>query len=612
MKICIICFDFKKENINKQPWRFIYELGKGIAQRGLELIILSNSKFETNTFEGLTVYSVKRLSSWFGWSKEALEKLKTIKPDVAIVVLGVASLLKPKLKLGLPAICVLTSPIYDLKDVFKPGLIEMIRHFRYLFIHFIGAIIPPSLIRRRLNSFDHIVVLSEANKRKLVDYGVHSARIKVIPQGISESDLQLPEDNEVNKIRKDISPEDASVILYFGPPLTLRGTDILIKAFVDVSKNFFSKLILLARVEDKASAKEIAYLKNIISKTEANDRVRIITHFLASNEIRKYVRAADVVCLPFKLVISDVPITILEAMLLGKPIISTDLNGIPELLDARGLIVKSNDYIALRNSLIALLTNTELAKKLGYSARNYMSQYYPRWNKICDAFVGLVQMTINRLRNNIPSLIFIIGPDGVGKTTQAKILVKVLRNNGIPAEYVWMRWNHKLSLMILALARLLFLTRIERLGNRKRLAYHYFNRIKPVALIYSYTVVFDTLFSVFTKIYLRLWRGKYVICDRSPYDTLVDLMVSTRNPNLLHSFVGKLLLRVANKAAIVMLTARPQVLKTRRIDVYYDKDLELKVRFYDELSKILRPNVVNAEGDVVSVHSTIVGILCNV
>lgn len=205
-------------------------------------------------------------------------------------------------------------------------------------------------------------------------------------------------------------------------------------------------------------------------------------------------------------------------------------------------------------------------------------------------------------------LIYIIGPDGAGKTIQAKLLEKELRTRGIPASYVWMRWNHKFSLLPLALARLLKLSRVKQLSGKK-VVYHYFNRVKPIAVAYQYALLVDTALSILFKIKTRLWTGKFVICDRSAYDTLVDLMVSTRNPNLLNSLVAKLLLPPSRGGTVVMLMARPDILRSRREDIREDRDLELKTKLYNRLAPSFRITVLNAEEPIAKIHSALMQIV---
>jgi len=96
--------------------------------------------------------------------------------------------------------------------------------------------------------------------------------------------------------------------------------------------------------------------------------------------------------------------------------------------------------------------------------------------------------------------------------------------------------------------------------------------------------------------------GTFVICDRFVYDTLVDLMVSTRNSKLLGSFVAKLFLSLASRAVAIMLIGSPDTLRSRRIEILEDNDLELKVDLYNFLSFRCRIPIIDADRSFADVH----------
>ena len=60
------------------------------------------------------------------------------------------------------------------------------------------------------------------------------------------------------------------------------------------------------------------------------------------------------------------PMTILESMMFGLPIIGPDAKGIPEMIDkGNGLIFKSNDVEELANKMKMLLDDEELRLNCG-------------------------------------------------------------------------------------------------------------------------------------------------------------------------------------------------------------------------------------------------------
>jgi glycosyltransferase involved in cell wall biosynthesis len=57
----------------------------------------------------------------------------------------------------------------------------------------------------------------------------------------------------------------------------------------------------------------------------------VIDGFLDPDVLLAYVAAADIVALPFELVPSDAPLSLLEAAALGKPLVTTNTACLPEL-----------------------------------------------------------------------------------------------------------------------------------------------------------------------------------------------------------------------------------------------------------------------------------------
>ncbi len=205
-------------------------------------------------------------------------------------------------------------------------------------------------------------------------------------------------------------------------------------------------------------------------------------------------------------------------------------------------------------------------------------------------------------------LVCIIGPDGVGKTTQARLLQKRLQSKGISAAYIWIRWNHLFSLPILGLSKLLKLSVTEKLPSGKKVVYHYFNKIKPIAVVYQFTFLIDTLIALLFKVYLRIWASKFVISDRSIYDAFIDLSLSTRDYDLFDSFYARVFLSFACGKTI-MLSANSTALRERREDVSEDRDIEQKAQLYKILSKKCHITQLNAEKSIPEVSSAILQIV---
>jgi phosphatidylinositol alpha-1,6-mannosyltransferase len=128
-----------------------------------------------------------------------------------------------------------------------------------------------------------------------------------------------------------------------------------------------------------------------VSKLGLSKIVKIKHGFLSKDEVKVHLAASDLVVLPFKHVISDVPISIMEGMSLGAPVLSTDLDGIPELLcDGRGLIIKPGDFRSFAELVAYYSENTGELKKYGERARGYMLSH-PTWKDSASTILSFLE-----------------------------------------------------------------------------------------------------------------------------------------------------------------------------------------------------------------------------
>lgn len=72
---------------------------------------------------------------------------------------------------------------------------------------------------------------------------------------------------------------------------------------------------------------------------------------------------------PFGLVVA-------EAMAAGKPVIVTNVGGMPEIVGDAGLTVDARDVDALAEAMLKLLKDEELRRKLGEKARERIEKSF--------------------------------------------------------------------------------------------------------------------------------------------------------------------------------------------------------------------------------------------
>jgi glycosyltransferase involved in cell wall biosynthesis len=89
-------------------------------------------------------------------------------------------------------------------------------------------------------------------------------------------------------------------------------------------------------------------------------------------EMRKILREARTIALPARA--EGMPMVLMEALSLGRPFVSTPVGSIPELAAAGGMLVPVEDEIALADRLTDLLSDPQLARRIGECGRQFCLQ----------------------------------------------------------------------------------------------------------------------------------------------------------------------------------------------------------------------------------------------
>ena len=125
-------------------------------------------------------------------------------------------------------------------------------------------------------------------------------------------------------------------------------------------------------------------------------------------------------------------------------------------------------------------------------------------------------------------VICISGIDGSGKTSIIDGVRQELDNDGWNTQYVWLRYNHYLTKILLVFCRLIGLTRYE-YPNGVRVGYHDFYRSRLVSVLFIAFTYIDTLLVSTLLVYLpSLFTTRALVCDRWVLDIMIDLEIDTR------------------------------------------------------------------------------------
>jgi glycosyltransferase involved in cell wall biosynthesis len=137
-------------------------------------------------------------------------------------------------------------------------------------------------------------------------------------------------------------------------------------------------------------ASDTKYMNQVRSKASSKTIIRGRQPF---KDMPKWNAVADIIAVPQlkdKRTQGQIPAKIFDAMALGKPILTTEVSDIPEIVADTAVVVKPNSVKSLTIGLKRLLNNPSLRTQLGNRARQRCVQKYsyeaarPVLNSIID------------------------------------------------------------------------------------------------------------------------------------------------------------------------------------------------------------------------------------
>ncbi len=152
---------------------------------------------------------------------------------------------------------------------------------------------------------------------------------------------------------------DRKVVMFLGTPRGHKGVDDLVAAVGSLGPGV---ILTLVGVDPARSG---------APRWSAASHVRVIGE-IPFDDVPRYLVAADVVAVPQRATtdtVGQVPAKLFDAMALGRPIVSTSVSMIPEILEGCGLVVEPGDVPALAGAIKRLLDDADEAATLGRRAR---------------------------------------------------------------------------------------------------------------------------------------------------------------------------------------------------------------------------------------------------
>jgi glycosyltransferase involved in cell wall biosynthesis len=178
---------------------------------------------------------------------------------------------------------------------------------------------------------------------------------------VRDTDRFKPEDADGTKARRRLGAEKQRLVMFLGTPHRYKGIEDLCEAVSQLGRPDVA-LALIGTDAASAAGRALAARYSVLK----------LVARVPFGEVPNYLAAADVVVVPQRET-SDTrgqtPAKLFDAMALGRPIVSTRVSMIPEILEGCGLVVPPDDVAALAQAIGYLLDHPDEAAGLGAKAR---------------------------------------------------------------------------------------------------------------------------------------------------------------------------------------------------------------------------------------------------
>ena len=214
------------------------------------------------------------------------------------------------------------------------------------------------MIRYIANQASKVIVANEYEKEIFSEF-VDKSRIGIVRNGIN---LEILDSKETDFMKKHGIKEP--FILFLGRFTKIKGIDVLLHAIKIVKKERVSlktKFVIMG--VDFGFQNEMF---DMINKLKIANEVIVIKNPSRDDVITAYKKSRFLV-LPSRWELS--PLTPLEGFAFKKPVISTNVHGIPYTISngKNGILVEPDDPLSLSNAILELYDNEEKCRKFGIS-----------------------------------------------------------------------------------------------------------------------------------------------------------------------------------------------------------------------------------------------------
>ena len=188
-------------------------------------------------------------------------------------------------------------------------------------------------------------------------------KLQIVHCGIDINSYTIPQQPEKHA-------DKPVKLLYVGRLAAEKGVPVLLRSLIALKNEGHEfHLTLLGDGPERAALEAEV-------KAQGLERMVHFGGFASQETVRSTLQASDVFILPS--FAEGVPVSLMEAMACGVPVIGTNVGGVTELIEhgVSGLVVAPSDEVALKNAIFSYLSNPALRESVKQAARKVVESQF--------------------------------------------------------------------------------------------------------------------------------------------------------------------------------------------------------------------------------------------
>lgn len=222
-----------------------------------------------------------------------------------------------------------------------------------------------------LNACDCVTFVSKKLQQRVIDvYDLSFSKTAITYAGVRAREVT---DEEVERFREEYGIDDNAVVLLAQTmtefPLKAEGLKLLIRA-VRLLRESYPNIVLIATLEGRYTEDLRAF-----AREEGVEK-----HVIFTGDVENPFVPLKICDLYTHITLGDgLPMSLLEAMAMGKPIVATPIGGIPEAItDGKNGLLVAPEIEQIAKKIDFLLRNREYAEELGRCAKETVEEKFTR------------------------------------------------------------------------------------------------------------------------------------------------------------------------------------------------------------------------------------------